>query len=259
MCTLSLWPVSSHLHTIFSVVTVHAEEHVLFLQHLYVFYKQQRTLFTERVKPLLSDPFQSEITTFLLRSKAPARYHSLIYSFFFFYSIGDLWRSSAELQKYNQRNLVLHRGLASSLDLSAIFSGDIKCFDLDFSTLVFMFLNFQSQFRRVQLGLHWNAQFICRISILSVTHSLNWRVWNWWIPNISWITGSLAVYQKVWLSCVCVSCSRDDAVTFMCWQRLAGSPMCFVSQEKFDLHLCPSDGFSDKRRRWFSGSDFFFF
>lgn len=148
---------------------------MLFLQHLYVFYKQQRTLFTERVKPLLSDPFQSEMTTFLLRSKAPARYHSLIYSFFFFYSIGDLWRSSAELQKYIQRNLVLHRGLASSLDLSAIFSGDIKCFDLDFLTLVFNVPKFsvsvQASAARLTLKctVHpQNLHFICD-SLLELT------------------------------------------------------------------------------------------
>lgn len=102
ICRLSLWPVSSlpsvimssrpsiiftvtsHLHTSFSVVNVLAEEHGLFLQHFHVCYKQQRTLFTERVKPLLSNLFQSESTTFLLGSKALARYHSLIFLFSFF-------------------------------------------------------------------------------------------------------------------------------------------------------------------------------
>lgn len=79
-----IFTVTSHLHTSFSVVTVLTEEHLLFLQHFHVCYKQQRTLFTERVKRLLSNLFQSESTTFLLGSKALARCHSLIFLFSFF-------------------------------------------------------------------------------------------------------------------------------------------------------------------------------
>lgn len=90
-----------------------------------------------------------------------------------------------------------------------------------------------------------------------VTHSLNWPDWNRWIlrPNISWITGGLAGFQTVWLSRVCVSCSRGDAVRFMCWQRLARSSTSGEVWSPFG----PSDGFSDKCLRWFSGSELFFF
>lgn len=67
-----------------------------------------------------------------------------------------------------------------------------------------------------------------------VTHSLNWRGWNRWILslNISWISSGLAGCRAVCPACVCVSCSRDDALRFMCWQRLTVSSACFCESRE---------------------------
>lgn len=142
ICRLSLWPSLLLLSVITSFHHLHCHLppshqllccHVLFLQHFHVCYKQQRTLFTERVKRLLSNLFQSESRTFLLGSEALARRLSLIFFPFFLPSLGDHWRSSAELQTYSniQPNLVFHLWPGLVSDLSAV-SGDLKCFYLDF-------------------------------------------------------------------------------------------------------------------------------
>lgn len=83
-------------------------------------------------------------------------------------------------------------------------------------------------------ALHWNAEFIHRISVSSGDSllELTWLNRRILSLNISWISSSLAGCQTLWLACVCVSCSRDDAVRFMCWQRLTVSSTGFCESRE---------------------------
>lgn len=60
-----------------------------FLYSTFIFYTQQRTLFTKRVKRLLPNPFQSDTKPFLLVFKSS--HHSLIFLFLFFFFLPYCW------------------------------------------------------------------------------------------------------------------------------------------------------------------------
>lgn len=127
---------------------------------------------TSPLQPVLIRKF-----SFLLSSKVLAHYHSLI--FLFFLLLVTFGRSSAELQTYSniQPNLVFHLWPGLVSDLSAVFSGDLECFDLWFLNLFFKFQNFQLQFKQVQLSLTLK----CRI------HPQN-LLFVWWLTPWTGLT-----------------------------------------------------------------------